>query len=141
MFVRRKKNPSGVISVQVIDKSKGTYRVVKTIGSSSDSSTTEPYINKERNGSLLVWVNRIFFEQLGQEAEEKLMIEYLLSNIENILLNRTQLILNRVYNVMGFDVIDVDILRCLVITRLSQPMRKLATVDYLQSYLDEDLVA
>ena len=35
MFVRKKKNRSGSVSVQVIDKSK-TYRVVKTIGSSKD---------------------------------------------------------------------------------------------------------
>src|SRR5690554_3172543 len=36
MFVRKKKNPSGVISVQVIDKSSGKYVVRKTVGSSSD---------------------------------------------------------------------------------------------------------
>ncbi|MDR1371928.1 MAG: hypothetical protein LBJ17_02210 [Dysgonamonadaceae bacterium] len=32
----KKKNPSGVVSVQVIDKSGGKYRVFKTVGSSSD---------------------------------------------------------------------------------------------------------
>ena len=36
MFVRQKKNKSGLVSVQVIDKSRGKYRVVKTIGSSVD---------------------------------------------------------------------------------------------------------
>ena len=36
MFVRAKKNRSGSVSVQVIDKSSGVYKVVKTIGSSSD---------------------------------------------------------------------------------------------------------
>jgi len=36
MFVRKKQNKSGVISVQIIDKSSGKYKVVKTIGSSSD---------------------------------------------------------------------------------------------------------
>ena len=36
MFIRQKKNKSGVISVQVIDKSSGKYKLVKTIGSSSD---------------------------------------------------------------------------------------------------------
>ncbi|MEM0939171.1 MAG: hypothetical protein AAGI25_05180 [Bacteroidota bacterium] len=36
MFVRRKPNKSGVVSIQVIDKSKGYYQVVKTIGSSSN---------------------------------------------------------------------------------------------------------
>jgi hypothetical protein len=35
MFVRKKRDPSGVVSVQVIDKSKGCYKVLKTIGSSS----------------------------------------------------------------------------------------------------------
>jgi len=35
MFIRKKRNRSGSISVQVIDKSNG-YRVVKTVGSSKD---------------------------------------------------------------------------------------------------------
>lgn len=36
MFVRKKPNKSGVISVQVVDKSSGKYKMVKTIGSSSN---------------------------------------------------------------------------------------------------------
>ncbi len=36
MFIRAKKNQSGTVSVQVIDKSSGSYKVVKTIGSSLD---------------------------------------------------------------------------------------------------------
>ena len=38
MFVRQKKNKSGLISIQVIDKSSGKYKVAKTIGSSNDKS-------------------------------------------------------------------------------------------------------
>ena len=38
MFVRKKLNMSGVISVQIIDKSSGRYVVYKTIGSSSDDN-------------------------------------------------------------------------------------------------------
>jgi hypothetical protein len=41
MFVRKKKNPSGVVSIQVIDKRNGIYRVVKTIG----SATVKRFIN------------------------------------------------------------------------------------------------
>lgn len=37
MFVRQKQNKRGVVSIQVIDKSSGRYKVVKTIGSSSDT--------------------------------------------------------------------------------------------------------
>ena len=36
MFIRKKRNKSGILSVQVIDKSSGKYKVLKTIGSSSN---------------------------------------------------------------------------------------------------------
>jgi hypothetical protein len=35
MFVRKKQNKSGIISVHVIDKSDGSYNMFKTIGSSA----------------------------------------------------------------------------------------------------------
>ena len=139
MFVRRKKNPSGVVSIQIIDKSKGTYRVVKTIGSSSDFLTIETLYQQGKKWISTYLGEQDLFEQSDQEVEERLITEHLLSNIENILLNGTQLLLDRVYNATGFDAIDDDILRHLVTTRLSRPMSKLATVDYLQSYFDEDI--
>ena len=51
----------------------------------------------------------------AQETEEKQVTEYFLSNVENILLNGTQLILNQVFKLTGFDAIDDDILKHLVI--------------------------
>ena len=36
MFVRQKGNKNGLVSVQVIDKSRGKYRVIKTIGCSGN---------------------------------------------------------------------------------------------------------
>lgn len=41
LFVRKKKNKSGVVSIQIIDKSSGKYRVVKTVGSSADPEQIE----------------------------------------------------------------------------------------------------
>ena len=97
MFIRKKKNPSGVISIQVIDKSRGRYKVIKTIGSSSDSSEVESLYCQGKK-----WVSTQFGEQdmftiQAQETEEKQVTEYFLSNVENILLNGTQLILNQVF--------------------------------------------
>jgi hypothetical protein len=46
MFVRSKKNKSGVISVQVIDKSSGKYKVIKTIGSCSDQSVVQKLVEQ-----------------------------------------------------------------------------------------------
>ena len=59
--------------------------------------------------------------------------------MEKVLLNGTQLILNQVFKIVGFDSVDDNILKHLVIARLSQPMSKSATVDYLKSYFDEDI--
>jgi hypothetical protein len=41
MYVCKKKNPSGVVSVQVIDRSIGRYKLIKTVGSSSSSEEVE----------------------------------------------------------------------------------------------------
>jgi hypothetical protein len=46
MFVRKKKNKCGVVSVQIIDKSTGKYRMVKTIGSSNDPAEIDILYNQ-----------------------------------------------------------------------------------------------
>lgn len=139
MFVRKKKNPSGVISVQIIDKSSGKYRVVKTLGSSSDPETIESLFRQGKKWIVKRTKGEDLFEQHTAQTEEEELVENLFSNVENILLNGTGLILNRVYDKIGFNQIEDDILRHLVIARLSQPLSKSATVEYLKSYFNEDI--
>ena len=133
MYVRKKKNPSGIISVQIIDKSDGKYRLLKTIGSSSDTySVDKLYMQGKR------WISNYLgeqdiFEQASKQADERQITDFLLSKVENILINGTQLILDRVFKSVGFDKLNNDILKHLVIARLSQPLSKSATVDYLKS--------
>ena len=139
MYVRKKKNPSGLVSVQIIDKSRGKYKVLRTVGSSSVLLEIE---NLYRQGKK--WIAsqtgvQDMFTLHEHQHEEKQVTEYLLSNIENILLNGTQLILNQVFKSVGFDVIGDDILKQLVIARLCQPSSKAGTVDYLKSHFDEDV--
>jgi transposase len=138
MFVRKKKNPSGIVSIQIIDKSKGLYQVVKTIGSSPDTSTIESmYLEGKKWISNYIGEQDIF-EVHDKAIEEKQVTEYLLSNVKNILLNGVQLILNEVFKLTGFSEVEDEIFRQLVIARLSQPMSKSATVEYLKSHFDED---
>lgn len=139
MFLRKKKNKSGVISIQIIDKSSGKYRVLKTIGSSSDQATIEKLVSEGE-----IWMQSHLglldiFKEEERKKEEKIVIDYLLSNIKNVLINGTELILERVYKSIGFEKINDDILKHLVIARLSQPMSKLATSSYLKDYFDQDI--
>ena len=91
MFIRKKKNPSGVISVQIIDKSKGKYKVVHTIGSSKDELFVDDLIKKGRQWIEVQSGSPDMFKQKAREEEEKQVTEHLLSNIENVLINGTQL--------------------------------------------------
>ena len=79
------------------------------------------------------------FEQAAKEADEKQVANFLLTKVENILLNGTQLILDKVFKSIGFDQLNDPILNHLVIARLSQPLSKSATVEYLKSHFDEDV--
>jgi transposase len=79
------------------------------------------------------------FKEHARAIEEEKLARYFLSNIENIVLNGPQLILDQVFRLIGFDSIDDDILKHLVIARISQPLSKSGTVEYLKSYFDEDL--
>ena len=65
--------------------------------------------------------------------------ERFFENIDSVLINGTQLLLGQVYDSIGFNRTGDEVLRHLVIARVSQPMSKLATVEYLKSYYDEDV--
>jgi transposase len=139
MFLRRKKNRSGTTSIVVSVKAGGKNKEIKTIGVSRDEAELEQLYKEGK-----IWIdNHVngedLFRQYTQDFEEERLTSLLLSNIENILHNGTQLILNRVYDAIGYSSIDDYILRQLVISRLSQPMSKSATVEYLKAHFDEDV--
>jgi len=127
------------LSIQIIDKSRGKYTVLKTIGSSSDATEIETLYQQGKKWIAIQCGKQDMFTVHAKEAEEKQFADHLISNIENVLLNGTQLILEPVFKSVGFDVIDDDILKHLVTVRLCQPSSKAGTVDYLKSYFDEDV--
>lgn len=63
----------------------------------------------------------------------------MLDNIDSILLNGAKLIIDKVYDSIGFNQIEDEVLRQLVVARLCQPLSKMATVEYLKSHFDEDV--
>jgi transposase len=138
MHVRRKKNRSGTISVVVVSKDHGKYREVKSFGT-ADSEEKVAVLVKEAE----LWLRscegqqKLDFENSkGRELEETARV---IDNMDAVLLNGTQLLLNLIYDSIGFNRIPDDILRHLVIARVSQPASKLATTEYLKSHYDEDV--
>lgn len=141
MFVRQKKNKSGSVSVQIISKSNGKYKVVKSLGSSTSSETIFSLVLKakqeikrlEASPSLFVLENDVF-------------IESFLSTIENAQIRTIgpELVFGKIFDFIGFDTINEELFRHLVIARLAFPLSKLKTIEYLYRYqgisLDIDTV-
>src|SRR5574344_11596 len=144
MYIKKKKNRSGTTSVVVAEKHKGKCYEHITIGISADESEIEKYIHEGRQ-----WIakkNRLRHPELDLYGEEQANkereiaeIESFISNIDNILLNGVDLILDKVFECVGFDKIEDNIFRQLVKSRLSYPSSKAATVEYLKNHFDEDV--
>lgn len=121
----------------VVDKSSGRFKELTTIGVASTSEEiAELEVKAQR------WIDHYGGQQTFDfEESEKAMeeIRRTISMIERTLQNAPQVILGHVYDRIGFNAIGDDILRHLAIARVCQPMSKVATVEYLKSYFDEDV--
>jgi hypothetical protein len=127
MFIRRKLNKSGLISVQIIDKSSGKYKLIKTVGSSSDGGMIQ---------QLMLKAKQYVIEITGQQSlnfeieKERDLVDLFFNNINEVLLYGPELLLGKLFNDIGFNAIKDELFRHLVITRLAFPASKLKTVDY-----------
>jgi hypothetical protein len=129
MFVRQKRNKSGKISVQVIDKSTGGYRVLKTIGCSSDSRVISKLLQEAEH-----WITQkrgVIELDFGQDRQ---YLTALLDGIESLENVGVELLLGKIFDEIGFNQIKDDLFRLLVLSRLSCPASKLKTTDYLSKY-------
>ena len=138
MFIRKRKNPSGSTSVVAVSKKNGTFREVKNFGTARSGEELDGLY-----AEACKWLRthdgqqEIDFDNvMGREEEEIMRV---VDNIDSVLINGTQILLNRIYDSIGFNAITDEILRHLVIARICQPASKLATTAYLKSYFDEDV--
>ncbi len=131
MFVRKKNNKSGNISIQVIDKSSGKYKVHKTLGSSSDATKIEELIQEARYYISTFGGQTTIDFVLGDDQR---YYNSIYENIEQVQLLGPEIILGKIFNEIGFSAIKDELFKHLVIARLVYPVSKLKTIDYLQKY-------
>ncbi len=144
MYIKRVVNRSGSTSVIVAEKVRGVNKHLITIGVSSDDTEITSLIHQGK-----MWIAKeqakrhpnldLFGEEHRAKQLEREQAEQFISQIDNIVINGTQLILDRVFDGIGFNQITDDVFRQLVLSRLAFPVSKAATVEYLKNYYDEDL--
>jgi hypothetical protein len=131
MYIRKKQNKSGSISVQIISKTGRKYKVVRTIGSSASKEEVQNLINTAKQELERLQRNQRLFT-----SENDRLVEQIFSGLSNASIRTVgpELIFGRIYDSIGFGAINEELFRHLVIARLSYPLSKLKTVDYLYRY-------
>lgn len=132
MFVRKKRNQRGSVSVQVIDKSKG-YQVVKTIGCSEHPDEIERFVQQ---GRAFILRQQNQFSLFPQDQTSNGVVEDFISGLSNSQIRTIgpELIFGTLFDRIGFNVIPDRLFRDIVIARLAYPTSKLKTIDYLYRY-------
>lgn len=133
MFVRRNRNRGGSVSVQIISKDGGQYRVVETVGTSKDFDEVEKLVVEAKDRINNPTNQAPLFSFL---SGTDVAIENFVENISNLQIHTIgpELIFGNLFNQIGFKVIKDELFRHLVVARLAYPTSKLKTVDYLYRY-------
>lgn len=131
MFIRRKINASGSTSVQIVQKINGKNKVIKVIGSSKITNEIEELclLGLDEIKVLKKTTELPFYQTIEQQ-----FIYDFKNSIQQLWLVGPELLLGKIFDEIGFNKIEDDLFKQLVVTRLVYPVSKLKTVDYLAKY-------
>jgi transposase len=137
VFIRKKKNKSGTISIQIVDKSSGRYEVIKSLGSSSNPSKIDFLFKKA-----CIFLSKLMGQTtLNFESDMDLAVSHYMQNSKSFAVRviGPELVFGKIFDSLGFNTIKEELFRHLVITRLVYPGSKLKTIDYLRRYQGVEL--
>lgn len=117
MFIRRKHNRSGTISVVVVDKSDGRFKEIHNLGVAHSDEEASVLEAEGRH-----WIATYGGQQLNDfecrvETEVRIAEDFL-SSIKSARLTAAQTIIGKVYDSIGFNAIEDEELRHLVVGRI-----------------------
>jgi len=125
MFVRKKKNKSGSISIQIIQKANRNNRIIKTIGSSRDPQEIERlYLHA------LHELPRLYGPTLFDTVKTPLISD--ISN-DSIRIIGPDIIFGKIFDYIGFNTLKEPLLKHLVVSRITHPGSKLKLANYLSA--------
>jgi hypothetical protein len=134
MYIRSKKNKSGSISIQIIEKQKGKYRVVESVGV---AFTEEESLLLKKQAKQRM---RELEEQprLGFLSEkDALYKEFLIQGNTPVVTNAgPELVLGNIFDLIGLSNIPEEII---TLARLVYPVSKLKTIEYLLQHQGLDI--
>ena len=135
MFIRKKRNKSGTISVFVLSTTKSRkQRLVKSFGSAhpNDTAALEKLLQQASS-----FIQEMEGPSLPHIYEEEDVIDGFVSSLNNaqVQVAGPELVFGTLYDRIGYGAIRNRMFRNIVICRLFNPGSKLKTVDYMERYL------
>lgn len=139
MFVRKLKHKSGKIYVQVVSKTTGKYKVLKSFGSCETLEQQELLHLKAKQ-----WIKESSGVFELDFDNEKNLFNRLLNNVTSLNLSGIDLVLGKIFDEIGFNKIEDSLFKDLVLYRLVYPKSKLKTIEYLyrfsqKQYSEDDI--
>jgi transposase len=134
MFIRKNRNRSGSVSIQIARKINRANKVVKTIGIAKTRREEELLIMLAKTE-----IARIKGMQMLFVEHDDLVIENFVNGIANddLQIVGSELILGKIYEKIGFpNDGSCNYFRNLVLCRLVYPGSKLKTIDYFRQHLN-----
>jgi len=135
MFIRKKKNRSGNISVQIIQKQQGKYVVIKTLGTSGDEEEIDRLYKQAQEA-----IPRLFNQITLFDDPVSLPRVDEIGN-DDIRVVGPELVFGRIFDHIGFNRIPDQLFRDLVISRITHPGSKLELSEYLRENNRQDISA
>jgi transposase len=133
VFIRELKSRNGKVYVQVVDKSSGRYKVLKSFGSASNEDELAALLKSAHQ-----WMGNYGGSQELDFSKSDALVEQLFDSITSIRKIGYDLLLGRIFDDIGFGKIKDDIFRELVVARVAFPNSKLKTTEYLLRYKQID---
>ena len=135
MFIRKKRNKSGTISVFVLSTTKSRkQRLVKSFGSAhpNDTAALEKLLQQASS-----FIQEMEGPSLPHIYEDEDVIDGFVSSLNNtqVQVAGPELVFGTLYDRIGYGAIRNRMFRNTVICRLFNPGSKLKTVDYMERYL------
>lgn len=133
MFVRKKKNLSGSISVQIIEKQGRKNILIKSVGSSKKTREIGCLVKKAYLEISKLQNQKIL--DFGYSPDDKNILNFVDEGIK-IYSVGADLVLGNIFNSIGFDKIKEPLFKKLVIARIVYPVSKLKTTEYWGRHTD-----
>jgi len=132
MFVRKKKNQSGSVSIQIIQKSKGNNKVVKSVGCSKEEKEIKFLVRKAHLEIPKLQKQQTF--DFGYGETDKNILEFVESKSIIVSSVGANVVLGKIFDSIGFNKIKEPLFKKLVIARIVYPVSKLKTKNYWERH-------